>query len=220
MKNTYFRQLPDLDYPSLDNDRQSSYDYNKVKNIFKRGVLREDLLNDYVNFEEYSIEGDERPDTVAYKFYKNPDYDWVILLVNNIVSVRDEWPMSENDFYTYSNEKYTAEELAYIHHYETDEIRDNKNRLIQPAGLWVDSDHSVSWMEDGVAKTRTKIKSFTYLQHEMNLNDKKRNINILRRQYISTVMEDMTELMSYKKSRQYISDKLKKTENPRIINPK
>ena len=34
------------------------------------------------------------------------------------------------------------------------------------------------------------------------------------------VMEDMKEIMTYKKSRQYVNDHLKKTENPRIINPK
>ena len=50
--NSYFRQLPDLDYPSLANDRQSSYDYLQVKNIFKRGVLNEDILNNYLNFEQ------------------------------------------------------------------------------------------------------------------------------------------------------------------------
>jgi len=218
--NTYFRQLPILDYPSLANDRQSSYDYIKVKNIFKRAVLREDILQDYVSFEDYSIQGDERPDSVAEKFYKDPELDWLILISNNIISIRDEWPMSENDFYTYSNEKYTNEELSYIHHYETEEIRDGEGKLIQPANLWVDSDHSVSWMENGTVKTQTKIKSFTYLQHEMDLNDKKRNIGILKREYVSAVMEDMKEIMDYKKSDQYISKDLKKTENPRITNPK
>ena len=218
--NSYFRQLPDLDYPSLANDRQSSYDYLKVKNIFKRGVLNEDILNNYLNFEQYSIEGDERPDSVAEKFYKNPRYDWIILLSNNIISVRDEWPMSENDFYTYVNEKYTNEELSYIHHYETDELSDGQGRLIQPAGYWVDSDHSVSWLQDGVLKTRTSIKSVTYLQHEIALNDAKRNIDILKEGFVSDVMEDMKEIMVYKKSDQFITKTLKKTENPRIINPK
>jgi len=220
MSNTYFRQLPILDYPSLANDRQSVYDYKKVRNIFKRGVLRDDVLDNYIGFEAYSIRGDERPDTIAERFYNDPELDWIILLTNNITRVRDQWPMSENDFYTYSNEKYTSEELSYIHHYETREILDGQGRLIQPEGLWVDSDHSVSWLEDGVLKTRTSIKSFTYLQHEMDLNDKKRNISILKQEFISMVLEDTKEIMSYKKSKQYISDTLKKTENPRIISPK
>ena len=220
MSRTYFRQLPILDYPSLANDRQSSYDYLKVRNIFKRGVLRQDVLDNYVGFDLYAIRGNERPDNVAANFYNDPDLDWIILLTNNITSIRDQWPMSENDFYTYSNEKYTPEELSYIHHYETREILDGQGRLIQPEGLWVDSDHSVSWLEDGVLKTRTNIKSFTYQQHEMALNDAKRNINILKRDYISMVLDDTKEIMNYKKSKQYISDTLKKTENPRIISPK
>ena len=220
MSNTYFRQLPLLDYPSLSNDRQSSYDYIKVRNIFKRGVLREDVLNNYVGFELYSIQGDERPDYVAAKWYNDPELDWVVLITNNIISVRDEWPMSQQDFYTYSNEKYTAEELSYIHHYETRLIINGKGQLIQPEGLWVDSDHSVSWLEDGVLKTQTELKSVTYLQHEIDLNDKKRNINILKKEYLNMVMEDMKEIMSYKKSKQFITKTLKKTENPRIINPK
>ena len=220
MSNTYFRQLPILDYPSLSNDRQSVYDYKKVRNIFKRGVLRQDVLDNYVGFDLYAIRGNERPDNVAANFYNDPDLDWIILLTNNITSIRDQWPMSENDFYTYSNEKYTPEELSYIHHYETREILDGQGRLIQPERLWVDSDHSVSWLEDGVLKTETNIKSFTYQQHEMALNDAKRNINILKRDYISMVLDDTKEIMNYKKSKQYISDTLKKTENPRIISPK
>ena len=54
----------------------------------------------------------------------------------------------------------------------------------------------------------------------MALNDAKRNINILKRDYISMVLDDTKEIMNYKKSKQYITNKLKKTENPRIINPK
>ncbi len=219
-KSTYFSQLPDLDYPSLANDRQSSYDYKKVKNIFKRGVLRDDVKNNYVGFTKYSIEGDERPDSVAQKFYNDPDLDWVVLLTNNIINVRNEWPMSEPDLYTYLNEKYTAQELSYIHHYETRQIVDDENREIQPQGLWVDSDHSVSWLQGGILKTETRIKSFTYQQWEMDLNDKKRNINILSQQWLNMVFADMKEIMIYKNSQQYINDYLKRTENPRIINPK
>ena len=46
--NSYFRQLPDLDYPSLKNDRTSAYDYQVVKNIFKRAVLRDDVFDSVV----------------------------------------------------------------------------------------------------------------------------------------------------------------------------
>ena len=52
--NSYFRQLPNLDYPSLRNDRTSAFDYEVVKNIFKRAVMRDDIYNSVINFEKYS----------------------------------------------------------------------------------------------------------------------------------------------------------------------
>ena len=105
--NSYFRQLPDLDYPSLSNDRKSAYDYQIVKNIFKRAVLRDDIFDEVVAFTKYSVVGDERPDQVAFDFYGDSGLDWVVLTTNNIIHVRDEWPMGNQDFLTYLNDKYT-----------------------------------------------------------------------------------------------------------------
>ena len=217
--NSYFRQLPDLDYPSLANDRQSAYDYQVVKNIFKRAVLRNDVFDEVTAFTKYSVEGDERPDQVAFDFYQDPNLDWVVLTTNNIVHVRDEWPMGNQDFLTYLNAKYTAEELANIHHYETDVLRDSRGRLIHPKGLTVPSNYSISFLDNGVLRTESKITSFTFLEHETNLNDEKRNINILKPEYLTVFLEDFENIMEYKPSRQFVSDKLKKTENPRIISP-
>ena len=217
--NSYFRQLPDLDYPSLRNDRNSAYDYHLVKNIFKRAVLRDDIFDEVTAFSKYSVQGDERPDQVANKFYKDSGLDWVILTTNNIVHVRDEWPMGNQDFLTYLNAKYTSEELSNIHHYETELLRDSDGKLIHPKGLRVPSDYSISFLDRGVLRTESKITSFTFLEHETNLNDAKRDINILKSNYLDLFLDDFAEIMEYKPSKQFISKKLKKTENPRIISP-
>ena len=217
--NSYFRQVPKLDYPSLANDRTSVYDFQTVKNLFKRAVIRDDIFNDVTAFTKYSVEGDERPDSVAYNFYGDSGLDWVVLTTNNIVHVRDEWPMSNRDFLTYLNEKYTSEELSNVHHYETREIRDESNTLIQPAGIRVKSDYSVTYVENDTVKTKSSIKMLTFLEHETNLNDAKRNINILKPDYVEIFLRDIKEIMRYKQSSQFISDRLKQTENPRIISP-
>ena len=217
--NSYFRHLPDLDYPSLANDRNSVYDYQIVKNIFKRAVLRNDIFDEVTAFTKYSVQGDERPDQVANRFYKDSGLDWVVLTTNNIIHVRDEWPMGNQDFLTYLNDKYTAQELSNVHHYETEIIRDSKGRLIQPEGLTVPAGHSVSFLDNGVLRTESKVKLFTFLQNEIDLNDAKREINILKERYLALFLEDFGNVMEYKKSSQYVTDDLKKTENPRIISP-
>ena len=217
--NSYFRQLPELDYPSLANDRKSAYDYQKVKNIFKRAVIRDDLFDEVVAFTKYSVVGDERPDQVAYNFYGDSGLDWVVLTTNNIIHVRDEWPMGNQDFLTYLNAKYTTEQLSNIHHYETKLIRDSRGRLIQPEGLTVPAGHSISFLDNGALRTESQLTSFTFLEHENNLNDKKRDIDILRPEYLSVFLENFAEIMEYKPSRQFVNEDLKKTENPRLISP-
>ena len=218
-KNTYFRQLPNLDYPSLANERTSAYDYNQVKNIFKRAVLREDVLNAYVQFDKYLVQGDDRPDNVASKVYGDASLDWVVLTTNNIINVRDEWPMSQGDLQNYLTNKYTSAQLSYIRHYETLEIVDSYQRLIQPKGLMVEEGHSITFVDRGVSKTESKTKSVSYLEYEVNLNDAKREISVLQPRYVEIYLRDMANIMAYKPSKQFVSENLKKTENPRLISP-
>ena len=54
---------------------------------------------------------------------------------------------------------------------------------------------------------------------EINLNEKKRQIDLLKEDYLQMFISDNSEIMEYKESQQYINDKLKKTENPRFISP-
>ena len=218
-KNSYFRQVPNLDYPSLANDRTSAYDFQTVKNLFKRAVIRDDIFNEITAFTKYSVEGDERPDQVAYDFYQDSGLDWVILTTNNIVHVRDEWPMSQQDFANYLNGKYTDAELSNIHHYETEILRDSRGRLMQPEGLKVKSNHSITFLDNGVLRTESSIKQVTFLEHETDLNDAKRNINILKSEYLGLFLENFREIMEYQRSSQFINQDLKKTENPRLISP-
>ena len=215
--NSFFRQLPELDYPSLANDRKSAYDYQKVKNIFKRAVIRDDLFDEVVAFTKYSVVGDERPDQVAYNFYGDSGLDWVVLTTNNIIHVRDEWPMGNQDFLTYLNAKYTAQQLSNIHHYETKILRNSRGQLVQKGGITVPEGHSVTFLDNGVIRTESQITSFTFLEHETKLNDNKRNINVLRQEYLSVFLDNFAEIMEYKPSKQFVREDLKKTENPRLI---
>ena len=217
--NSYFRQLPNLDYPSLANDRNSAYDYQVVKNIFKRAVVRDDIFDEITAFTKYNVQGDERPDQVAYQFYNDSGLDWVVLSTNNIIHVRDEWPMGNQDFLTYLNAKYTDAELANIHHYETKVIRDSSGTLIQPEGKTVPAGYTVNFLDNGVLRSESSLTSFSFLEHEANLNDDKRNIDILRTEYLGLFLENYADIMEYKPSKQFVTDKLKKTENPRIISP-
>ena len=103
---SYFRQVPNFEYVSRNHDEKNLSDYVPVKNLFKKGKLREDIFQDLSFFEKYQIIGDERPDNVAFKFYNDSTLDWVVLLSNNILNIYSEWPMTQRTFDKVMLEKY------------------------------------------------------------------------------------------------------------------
>lgn len=212
----YFRQLPNLDYPSLLNDKAGSGDTIRVKNLFRRVKIREDLYERVVFFQKYSIKGDERPDNVAEKIYDNPDLDWTILLANNIIDIKNDWPLTEYDLNVYLNEKYSPQQLVEIHHYETIEFRDLDNQLITPAGKIVDNNFVVQYLKGSQIETVSPIRPVSYFDWEVQKNDNKRNINVIDRKYISAVVEEFRQIVRYDRSSQYVNERLKRTENIRI----
>ena len=221
--SNYFRKLPNLDYPTLLKNKQSNNDYTETKNLFRRVKIREDLFSNFVVFDQYKIIGDERPDNVAEKVYGDDNLDWVILMANNIIDMKNEWPMTQNDLSTYINEKYTQKELTYIHHYETIEFRDRNNQLLVPAGKVVDESFTIEYYlgesglrNNGQLKTASPIRSVNNYENEVEINDKKRTINVIKEDVLGLFLKDFNRIMKYDKSSQYVNRKLKKTENIRI----
>ena len=107
--SNYFSQIPNFEYISRLPDAKIS-DYIPVKNIFKKGKLREDIFQDISVFTKYKIIGEDRPDNVAFKFYGDANLDWLVLTSNNIINVYEEWPMTQFNFENYLLEKYVTYE--------------------------------------------------------------------------------------------------------------
>ena len=161
----YFSYLPNINYVSRSTDRSSNDEFIPVKNIFRRPKLRDDMLSVVTAFDDFTIVGDGRPEQVAQKLYGDPRFDWVILIANNITKVRDQWPLSENDFRKFILDKYkTDDELAKVHHYETKQLLDDNGRLVVPRGLRVNSNFNISYLE------RNPIRQTTIPYSGVNLN--------------------------------------------------
>jgi len=228
MANPYFRKLPSFEYVSRLPDAKIS-DYIEVKNLFKKGKLREDIFQELSFFEKYKIIGDDRPDNVAFEIYNDSTLDWVVLLSNNIVNIQTEWPLTQVSFDTYLREKYgvglTTEEEVYnkiydTHHYETAEIKNSQGVVIVPGGLEVPQDYSVNYYDSFIESQVTLSNATTPVtnyEYEEKLENEKRNIYVLKPRYLNIVLDDMEDLMSYKEgSSQYISENLKRADNIRL----
>ena len=146
--SNYFRQLPDINYVSRLPDAKIS-DYIKVKNLFKKGALREDIFQNVSFFTKYKVTGDKRPDNVAFDFYQDSKLDWLVLTCNNIINVFTEWPLQQSDFDRAMVEKYDTYDNLFngVHHYETTEVKDSNGIVFVKAGLKTDATFSFKYAD-------------------------------------------------------------------------
>lgn len=216
----YFKRLPDILYPTLDGTKTSSHDFTRIKNLFKRVYIPEQILKNYAAFENYNIIGNDRPDQVSQKYYDNPSYDWVIYIVNNIQNVRTDWPLSQSELNDFLFKKYTEAELSEIHHYETTEVKNDKGAVILKSGLRVPSDFVFKYSEtvNGVVqiKTASPVDAITNYEYELKLNDEKRSIIMIRPEYISLITRELSKQLRYKPSSAFVDEFTIKVEDPCI----
>ena len=213
----YFRELPNLRYPSFLPEKTSSLDFVEVKNVFRRVKLRDDLQNNFTVFERYEIPMDFRPDVVAEELYGSDQLDWVVLTVAGILNVRNEWPLSDRDLYDYSFDKY-GEDLNSVRFFETKEVKDTNGRLTLPKGKVVDSNFTIPKPGEPTA-TLNPVVGISNYEYETRLNDEKRSIFVLREEYLQQFLNDMREIMTYDESSEYIDERLAQTENTNITLP-
>ena len=214
---SYFRELPDLNYQSPLSTKTSSRSYLRVKNLFRRVKLRDDLNNVFTIFYKYQIPEGARPDTIAEEIYGSSDLDWVVLLTAGIINLRNEWPLDNRHLYRFVESKYGLENVNNIHHYETKEVKDSKGRTILPAGKKVDSTFSMVDPDNAnkVNITPNPVIGVTNWEYETLINEDKRSIYLLRREYLQMYLNDMREIMHYDKSSQFVNRRLVETENTR-----
>ena len=220
---SYFRELPNIKYPSFLSDKNSSLEYLEVKNFFRRVKLREDLQNALTVFNKYEIPMGSRPDNVAEELYGSASLDWVVITCAGIVNIRDEWPLDSDQIYNYSLNKYGTE-LNEVRYYETKEIRDSEDHLILPKGKRVNSNFTVKYFDNGlgiyVTKSGTNVRNgITNYVHETRLNDDKRFIFVLKNEYLQQFLNDFRDIMVYGKCSQFVDDKTVRTENLNLSMP-
>lgn len=216
----YFRQLPNFEFISQQPDDEGIFNsYIPVKNLFRRVKIREDIFSNLVYFTNYQIKGDERPDQIANRFYDDESLDWIVLISNNILNIRDEWPLSQKGFDNFLLEKYgTNDNLYSVRNYRTLGVSDSNGNLVLPQGIIVDQNYSVTYRDLGTGNetTVTNItEAVTNFQYEQEKEDNKRNISLLKPDYVPIILDDLKSVMKYKKgSSQFLTKTLLRADDP------
>ena len=221
--SNYFSRVPNFEYVSRLPDAKIG-DYAIVKNLFKKGKLREDIFQNLAFFTKYQIKGNDRPDNVAFEVYQDSNLDWLVLICNNILNIQTEWPLPQTDFDRFVLDKYGDYDTLYngIHHYETQEIKNSQGVTMVPAGLQVQPDFSISFYDFFIDQQidispTVAVLPVTNYEYEEKLENDKRNIFVLKPRYLNVVLDDLQDIMTYKEgASQNVSDTLKRGDNIRL----
>ena len=192
----YFTHLPDV-YVRTSSYRQNNVDpFTLAKNIFRRIKIRENLDDIILGFDQYTVKNNQRPDQVALDIYGNMQYDWVVLLCNNIINVYEEWPMSEDELERYIDSTY-EEDADSVHHWVTQRITDLKGRILVKEDRIVPENYTYTRPDGTVIAKEETVRPISVYDYESGKNDQKRNIYLLRKEYVTAFIEEFSTLCQY-----------------------
>ena len=174
----YFSSFPIIPYGSTDGTVKN------VTNLLRRVAIRTKVKSNAALFDTYDVKNGETPEIIADKLYEDPELHWVVLMVNNVTDRYHDWPMSEQQFNTYVNEKYSDPDG--IHHHEISQESGDTTQKIEvydPDLISSDTD------------AYTSATAITNREYEESEQDKKRKIRLLDPEFIDQFVDEFKNLM-------------------------
>ncbi len=187
------RSLPDLLY----NFGPSSVDpkFLVTKNIWRRAEILREYKTSLAMFNEYVVMNGERPEDIALKFYNNPFYNWVLLVINDITNFHEQWPRSTQQLQEYAAAKY--DNPSATKDYVTYEVKKG-NDIIVPAGKIVPSTFQVTYYDGSTTVTANPVASRSYYQYEEEINGNKEKIQLVKPEFVEDFVEQYYVRTAYK----------------------
>jgi len=155
-----------------------------VTDIFKRVALSK-YQHSKLAMEEYFVKDMETPESLAHDFYKSSTYHWVVLMTNSIVDVYSEWPRPDNSLFEFVESKYGVGNASEVHHYI---LKKDVNGNDVEETIYVDYDPA------GIANGTSEL--VTNYNYELELNNNKRQIYLMKPQYVAEMVTTYKKLMA------------------------
>jgi len=217
----YFSILPNLKY---DKKQQSfpfsSSDYILVKNFFRRFQVNPDIFDYAVFYNKMIVENNMRIEQVADKVYGSSGLDWVVAITNDITNLYQDWPVSDYSLQKWVESEY-SDPYSTIRYYEIKEdVKNDKGTIFLKKGQKVDKtfyDGTFTYNNEDVNNSVSTIpgntisKGISIFEDETRRNDVKREIYIIKGQFVKPLIADLKKQSTYNKCSAFVSKKVKET---------
>jgi len=211
----YFNYFPKTPYTS--NSQSTGVD--SVTNIVSRFGFENKLKENENAFYKYTVKDSDTPEIIAYKYYGHSERHWIVLLFNDIIDPQYDWPLKQDEFIDFVSKKYTAngaanttvqtglewcQDVNNVHSYYKTITRTSVDGTTIQEKIEIDANTyanvgatSVSHtLSDGKTITETVSKETkTYYVYEQEENEAKREINLLRNDFVSIVEDEFKRVI-------------------------
>ena len=171
-----------MQFPFMGYDIKGDGTYKMLPDILRRVKLRANIRNGMFMFDNYDVKEGETPEQVAFKWFGDTEYHWIILMTNNITDRYYQWPLTQPQFQTHLEDKYGVGNIDAVHHYE----------ITQSSGKTSsrDSSHLVEVNSDASGAA-----SVTNREYEQREQDEIRQIRLLQPKYLGQFVEEFIRLI-------------------------
>lgn len=163
----YFEKFPLTRY-SLDGGLTTFL----MTDIFRRVKADRADISNSLAYDEYDVRNGETPEILADKLYGDVNLHWILLVINEIVDPRFDWPMDETVLHNFIESKYGFNNMYSTHHY-------------------INNDGDI--VHSSYALPKTAVTNFEY---ETSLNETKRKIVVLKPPYVSAFTKSFETAMA------------------------
>jgi len=210
----YFSYFPTTPYIKDDD----SSDLDTLTNITARFGFEESFKENNSAYYEYEVRDGDTPEVIASKIYGDSEKHWIILSFNDITDPNYDWPLEQRTLVRFIDAKYTANadtangqtgivwskanikeyyKVETTTHNASETITINKYEIDANTYANVSSSTTSGFeLEDGsFIDIAVSKETKTYYDYEIEENEKKRNIKILKPEFVSAVVQEFRRVI-------------------------
>tara|TARA_B110000467_G_C18311442_1_gene478401 strand:- start:1420 stop:2022 length:603 start_codon:yes stop_codon:yes gene_type:complete len=185
----YFKFFPTTNYPFTDDNTIVT----TVTNVLKRMRVRPELEQNISFYQTYLVKGHDTPEIVSEKAYGSPEYHWVVMLINNITDGKYGFLLNDRALTAFVEQKYKGDTFIIENsdpNWPNHLVYENTDQIIleetKSATSNADAIHHYE-DDDGfeVLSNAPFATAVSNREYEEILNEEKREINILKKEYLS-----------------------------------
>jgi hypothetical protein len=194
----YFNTLPKVEY--TDNGVSRVY-----TNLMARASVVPEFLKSPAIYYKYSIQEMDTPEIIAAKYYGDSYRYWIVLFTNELLDPQWSWPLNSRAFENYVNQKYfEVDPKRVVHHYEKTITQLNTAYLTSVTNTVIIDDEDYQFVDalnyskninGELVEFTIEKKAISLYEHELRLNEAKRDINILNSSYVNDLEKQLKNLM-------------------------